>query len=233
MTLSQFAHTAAHMSEDHMRNNLLTIADKLIALAATPQQALPLAPSETSALPFAILDDEMAALRRFYETTEDGQDYDVPVSKMKKLATIGLVRRVTGNRYEFTDFGLSVINGDFATPPQATLPASEAVTDSQIKALLEHADYGVYDGQYRFDDDDLMALLRSVAALYTRTQPQADTDKADAARWSKCKTMRKEWWIAAMDNASRPHQYGGQSLDAAIDAVIAAQAPGARGGSND
>lgn len=34
MKLSQFANTAAHMSESHMRNNLLSIADRLIALAA-------------------------------------------------------------------------------------------------------------------------------------------------------------------------------------------------------
>jgi len=43
MKLSQFAHTGAHMDERHMRNNLLSIADQLIALAsreeapATPQ----------------------------------------------------------------------------------------------------------------------------------------------------------------------------------------------------
>ena len=36
LKLSQFAHTAAHMSENDMRNNLLSIADQLIALAATP-----------------------------------------------------------------------------------------------------------------------------------------------------------------------------------------------------
>jgi len=34
MKLSQFAHTAAHMSENDMRNNLSSIADELIALAS-------------------------------------------------------------------------------------------------------------------------------------------------------------------------------------------------------
>jgi hypothetical protein len=69
---------------------------------------------ELPALPFAILADEMAALRRFHETCEDSQPYDVPAPMMQRLAEIGLVRRCTAALYTFTTFGLSVINGNFA-----------------------------------------------------------------------------------------------------------------------
>lgn len=82
-------------------------------------------------LPFAIMSDELAALHRFYETTEDGQDYDVPVPMMKRLAIIGLVRLVTGNRYEFTDFGLSVRNGDFADTAPLAAPTQAGAGDAK------------------------------------------------------------------------------------------------------
>lgn len=63
--------------------------------------------------PFAITADEMKALLRFHECVSDGEGYDVKKPMMQRLAEIGLVRRVTGNIYEHTIFGLSVINGDF------------------------------------------------------------------------------------------------------------------------
>lgn len=44
----------------------------------------------------------------------------------------------------------------------------------------------------------------------------ADADKLDAERWRKCKTMRKAWWLEAMDEAG---EKGGRSLDEAIDAA--------------
>jgi hypothetical protein len=97
-----------------------------------PPLAATQGPSKPVALPFAIIADELEALHRFYDTTEDEQDYDVPLPMMKKLATIGLVRRVTGNRYKFTDFGLSVRNGDFSTPPPLAATQGER---SQIDAL--------------------------------------------------------------------------------------------------
>jgi hypothetical protein len=61
--------------------------------------------------PFAISADEMEAFDRFRETCEDDQDYDVSVVMMKRLAEIGLVRRVTRNIYETTAFGMAVASG--------------------------------------------------------------------------------------------------------------------------
>lgn len=45
MKLSQFAHTAAHMSESDMRNNLSSIADQLIALASRSEAPAASAPA--------------------------------------------------------------------------------------------------------------------------------------------------------------------------------------------
>jgi len=95
-------------------------ADKMV-------QAPAVAPSEPVALPFAILADEMAALRRFDECVRDGQGYDVRKLMMKRLSEIGLVRRVTANVYEHTNFGLSVLNGDFAAQPVARELSDEEI----------------------------------------------------------------------------------------------------------
>jgi len=51
---------------------------------------------------------DLEALSRFIETSSDGEGYDVPVEAMKKLESLGLVRRTSGSRYTTTDFGLAV-----------------------------------------------------------------------------------------------------------------------------
>ena len=60
----------------------------------------------------ALSDDELKALLRFNETCEDGEGYDVPKAMMQRLAVVGVVRRVTGNIYEATDFGRHVIEAN-------------------------------------------------------------------------------------------------------------------------
>jgi len=82
------------------------------------------------ALPFAILDDELAALRRFDECARDGEGYDVPKQMMVRLAEIGLLRRVSGSHYEHTNFGISVLNGDFGAHPPTLSALLEAVYES-------------------------------------------------------------------------------------------------------
>ena len=73
----------------------------------TPEQPCP------ATLPFAILEQAMKDLMRFHECAMADEGYDVPKERMKRLAEIGLLRRVTANFYEHTIFGLSIINGDF------------------------------------------------------------------------------------------------------------------------
>lgn len=102
------------------------------ALAATAPESAP-ADAPGVALPFAILEDEMAALERFHECATDGEGYDVAKPMMQRLACIGLVRRVTANYYEHTNFGLSVLNGDFTH----TAP-SQSAEQSDSFAAFEH-----------------------------------------------------------------------------------------------
>lgn len=91
-------------------------------------------------LPFAIMDDELEALRRFDECVRDSDagGYDVRNEMMKRLAEIGLVRRVTANIYEHTNFGLSVLNGDFDAAP-TTQPAPAAQDDAKDAARWRYA----------------------------------------------------------------------------------------------
>ncbi|MGI4846201.1 MAG: hypothetical protein ACRYF7_23165 [Janthinobacterium lividum] len=74
--------------------------------------------------PAALLDEnELAALRRFNETCEDGEGYDVPKETMQRLAAIGAVRRTSGSYYELTDFGMCVLEQPAAgSVPNAFLP---------------------------------------------------------------------------------------------------------------
>lgn len=84
------------------------------------------------ALLFAVLDEELQDLHRFHECVSDGEGYDVPKERMRRLAEIGLLRRVTANIYEHTTFGLSVINGDFTHPapiPKGWQPIATAPMD--------------------------------------------------------------------------------------------------------
>jgi hypothetical protein len=52
----------------------------------------------------------MKALRRFNETCQDGQEYDVGRSVMKSMTYVGLVRWCGGSRFEITDFGIAVLD---------------------------------------------------------------------------------------------------------------------------
>jgi hypothetical protein len=63
-----------------------------------------------------ITEAALAALRRFDETCEDDQSYDVPKDTMKQLARIGVVYSAGFGRYGVTDFGRSVLD----LPPAPT-----------------------------------------------------------------------------------------------------------------
>lgn len=46
---------------------------------------------------------ELKDALRFMETCEDNEGYDVPKERMKRLATLGLVKHCGGGYYEATD----------------------------------------------------------------------------------------------------------------------------------
>jgi hypothetical protein len=85
-------------------------------------------------LPFAILEDEMQALRRFHECVTDNEGYDVPKPMMRRLSEIGLLRRVTANLYGHTIFGLSILNGDF---DQSAIEQARREERERIAAWVE------------------------------------------------------------------------------------------------
>ncbi|KKY65781.1 hypothetical protein OA40_11975 [Morganella morganii] len=54
--------------------------------------------------------DDLNNLKRFDETCEDSQPYDVPKEKMQRLAELGVVRRHSKSYYSITSFGMYVLN---------------------------------------------------------------------------------------------------------------------------
>lgn len=54
--------------------------------------------------------NDLSNLKRFNETCEDSQPYDVPKDKMQRLAELGVVRRHSKNYYSITSFGMYVLN---------------------------------------------------------------------------------------------------------------------------
>lgn len=85
--------------------------------------------------------EDWAAFRRFYECLSDGEGYDVPADRMERLADHGLLRKVRGSVYEFTQLGLSMQSHPAASPYQAyTLDelAGAAESDQLDKILDKH-----------------------------------------------------------------------------------------------
>lgn len=108
-----------------------------VVTAAAPQPE-PVDVDPVIMLPFAILDDELADLRRFTDCADDGEGYDVPKNRMKRLAEIGLLRHVSSGYYEHTVFGLSVLNGDFTTPQPDRTAELEAALKVARDALIPY-----------------------------------------------------------------------------------------------
>jgi hypothetical protein len=63
-----------------------------------------------------LTDDERKALKRFMETCDDGEGYDVPKQMMKRLAVVGAVQHIGGGIYGITEFGNWLL--DNTTTPQ-------------------------------------------------------------------------------------------------------------------
>ncbi len=162
---------------DYTRALLNALAERGYVLVDAKKQ------EPVASLPFAILDEEMTDLLRFYECATDGEGYDVPRVRMERLAEIGLVHRVTASFYECTTFGLSVINGDFSERP--AIPGRGAFPEMSERAKAEvigwltdaaHEAAGEDFGAGLFADHEVAEALRAIAAMLSAptppTQPQ-------------------------------------------------------------
>ena len=69
--------------------------------------------------------------------------------------------------------------------------------------------------------DKVAAALSAVTAERDQLRAEVEALRPDAERWSKCKTMPKEWWLEAMADAGRK---GGRSLDESIDVALSQRA---------
>lgn len=101
----------------------------------------------------SLTEQQSKDLQRFYETTEDGQGYDVPADCMKSLARVGLVRSLGFSRFEFTDVGDSLVEqlragiGSSDTRPMRSLMNRPELDDlgvirdrkiQELRKFIEH-----------------------------------------------------------------------------------------------
>lgn len=71
-------------------------------------------------------DKDLAALKRFFETTEDNEGYDIGKPAISRLAELGCVQRSgSTNYYGLTSFGLYVLGyyeGELPLKTQSDAP---------------------------------------------------------------------------------------------------------------
>ena len=69
---------------------------------------------------------DMAALQRVNECIEDNEGFDVPVARMKRMAELGVVRRIAADLYSLTAFGRHLIDDGFRHMPLETVDECNA-----------------------------------------------------------------------------------------------------------
>ncbi|WP_229520066.1 hypothetical protein [Massilia oculi] len=131
--------------------------------------------------------DEMAALRRFDETCQDGEGYDVPKTMMQRLAAIGVVRRTSGSYYETTEFGLRVLDQPAPSAPGTPeAPQTAAARDvlAERKRQVEQEGWTpAHDDQYDGDELSLAAACYALAGDGGKFFPAPDYWPWDPNWW--------------------------------------------------
>lgn len=90
-----------------------------------------------ASVPTWLLPDDMQALQRFYETSEDSQPYDMPKERMVRLAELGVVQKHGRATYSMTAFGqhvLDLLPDGWPRLPLKTHADHDAYTNAQIDA---------------------------------------------------------------------------------------------------
>lgn len=101
------------------------------AIKALAQQAASPAPEAQAVDARELLNaEELAALRRFDETCQDGEGYDVTKVMMQRLAEVGVAQRRSGAYYQMTEIGMRIL---------AASPAPETAQADEARELLKRA----------------------------------------------------------------------------------------------
>lgn len=115
--------------------------DYVVAMLARQQLVTPGKPVEDTgggAAPGWLLPEDAQALKRFCETCEDSQPYDVPKDRMRRLAELGVIQWSGGARYSITAFGQHVL--DLLPEGWPRLPLkTQADHDADSRAALNGA----------------------------------------------------------------------------------------------
>jgi hypothetical protein len=184
------------------------IGDKGRAIVVASSSVPAALDSPLAPLPVAIADDEMAALRRFHECASDGEGYDVAKPMMKRLAEIGLVRRMTAAIYEHTDFGLAVLD-EYVTP------RLESNRESGKRLRLVASKLGLADA-IPADDAELWGVSFAVLGMI---RAKVEELEQDAARWQAFRA-RDEFEALTFDDFRDQFR---EDADEVIDAAMACE----------
>ncbi len=144
------------------------IRQKLMPKYAAQQAAAPGALALLNA-------DELAALRRFDETCQDGEGYDVSKAMMQRLAAIGVVRRTSGSYYETTDFGMRVLDQPAPSAPGTPEAPDDDADGALLRTVVSHGmqlhfegrgeDDAVWvDDQMKWSEGDRLGATRALIA---------------------------------------------------------------------
>ncbi len=97
-------------------------ARRTLASAPSPHASVGAVPVGNLDAAF-LTDADMSDLKRFQETTEDDQSYDLSKSTMLRLAELGVVGGGTGGRFYLTSFGRMCLcpGSDFSRRPLETV----------------------------------------------------------------------------------------------------------------
>ncbi|WP_298929110.1 hypothetical protein [uncultured Ramlibacter sp.] len=135
------AEMARSMSKVQMMLFSLWAAQRETIRAALAALAAPPAPAGEAVR--WLQPDDLAALRRFYETCEDNQPYDVDADQMKRLAELGAANFEGRSRYSVTAFGgwlLDLLPEDWPRLPLKTHADHDAYSREQFAALSTNKD---------------------------------------------------------------------------------------------
>lgn len=101
-----------------------------------------------------LLPDDMAKLKRFKETTDDDQSFDIPKDAMKRLVELGAISNQGFGRYSITSFGIYATGDGERSLPLKTYGDLMAESDARFKARMQGTPLANHNGLTLDTDGD-------------------------------------------------------------------------------